>query len=130
MPKNHPLSRADRVLPSDLASEELILGNMRDWEAYRWRISELLSGEGISVRIKLETPDTPALAGLVSAGMGVTVCPRSLSEFFGGGVEIRMIYHPGFYVETVLAWRRRNRTQIVRQFVAAACGGIGGAAES
>jgi DNA-binding transcriptional LysR family regulator len=125
MPKGHPLSSADRVRPSDLASVELILGNMREWEAYRWRISELLSGEGISVRVKFETPDTPALAGLVAAGMGATICPRSLSEFFGDKVDFRTIDHPGFYVETVLAWRRRNRAQIVRHFVAEVCAAVG-----
>jgi DNA-binding transcriptional LysR family regulator len=130
MPKGHPLSRADRVPASDLASVELILGNMREWEAYRWRISELLSGQGISVRVKFETPDTPALAGLVASGMGVTICPRSLSEFFGDKVEFRTIDHPGFYVETVLAWRRRNRTQIVRHFVAEACATIGRTGEN
>jgi len=116
MPAGHRLADLAEVRLTDLASEDIILGDLVEWEDYRWRISELFSGEGMPLRVGLEAPDTPAIVGLVSAGLGVTICPESLVGFFGADVEIRRISHPDFYIQTVLSWRRANRTKIVRQF--------------
>ena len=117
MPAGHPLADLEDVRPIDLASADVVMGDMVEWEAYRWRIAELFSGEGVQLRIKLEAPDTPALVGLVSSGLGLTICPGSLVGFFGADVEIRRIKQPNFQIETVLAWRRTNRSGIVCRFV-------------
>lgn len=97
------------VTPADLAAQE--------WEEYRWRLSNLFSAEGISLNIALEASNALALLGLVAAGLGVTIYPESLTGFLGRNVEHRQIMHPLFRIRTVLAWKRSNRSNQVRDFV-------------
>lgn len=116
-PRNHRLTRLHEVRPADLAKEDLILGDMIEWEAYRWRLNEMFSSEGVPLNIKLEASNTLALLGLVAAGLGVTVYPESLIGFLGRNVEVRPIMHHDFRIPTILVWKRTNRTKAVRHFV-------------
>ncbi|MDO4682963.1 MAG: LysR substrate-binding domain-containing protein [Lautropia sp.] len=116
-PRNHPLLRKNRIMPADIADHPLILGDMMEWEAYRWRLNELFSTEGIALDISLEASNVLALQGLVAAGHGITLCPESLMGFLGRSVEARPILHPGFCIQTALVWRHDNRSQSVRHFV-------------
>jgi len=116
-PKNHRLTRLAEIRPRDLAGEDLILGDMTEWEAYRWRLDDLFSAEGIPLNATLEASNTLALIGLVAAGLGVTVYPESLIGFLGRNVEVRPVMHPAFRVDTILVWKRINRTSAVRNFI-------------
>lgn len=116
-PRNHRLTRLHEVSPSDLAGEDLILGDMIEWEAYRWRLNDMFSAEGVPLNTKLEASNTLALLGLVAAGLGVTIYPESLIGFLGRSVEVRPIMHPDFRIQTILVWKRTNRTMAVRHFV-------------
>lgn len=116
-PKNHRLTRSREVRPVDLAEEDMILGDMNEWEAYRWQLTEMFSGEGVSLNVSLEASNTLALVGLVAAGLGVTVYPESLIGFLGRNVEVRPIMHQDFRIRTVLVWKRANRSNTVQQFV-------------
>lgn len=116
-PRNHPLLLRPRVTPADLAGEDIILGDMREWEEYRWRLNDMFSTEGIALRVTLEASNTLALLGLVAAGLGVTIYPESLIGFLGRSVEVRQIMHRGFRSNTVLVWKRANRTPQVQAFV-------------
>lgn len=115
-PRNHPLLHRYTITPRDLADQTIILGDRRDWEEYRWRLSEMLSSEGVSLRVDMEASTTLALIGLVAAGLGITIYPESLIGFLGKSVETRPIIHPNFRSRTVLAWRRANRSEQVRKF--------------
>jgi DNA-binding transcriptional LysR family regulator len=117
MPQGHRLAAWDRIRPADLADEALILGDIIEWEAYRWRLNDMFSAEGITMNIRLEASNTLALLGLVAAGLGVTVYPKSLTGFIGQNVAARPIVHPAFRIQTVLVWKRTNRTKAVRSFV-------------
>jgi DNA-binding transcriptional LysR family regulator len=116
-PLNHHLARLREIKPADLAGEDLILGDMIEWEAYRWRLNDMFSGEGVAMNVRLEASNTLALLGLVAAGLGVTVYPKSLIGFLGRNVELRPIAHPAFRIQTVLVWKRTNRSKAVRSFV-------------
>ena len=117
MPRGHHLAALPAIRPADLAEEDLILGDMIEWEAYRWRLNDMFSAEGIAMNVRLEASNTLALLGLVAAGIGVTVYPRSLTGFIGQNVEVRPIVHAAFRVQTVLVWKRTNRSKTVRSFV-------------
>ncbi|MTH79457.1 LysR family transcriptional regulator [Paracoccus aestuariivivens] len=116
-PRNHPLLRLPMVTPGDLSGQDVILGDMREWDEYRWRLNDLFSAEGVTLKVTLEASSTLALLGLVAAGLGVTVYPESLIGFLGRNVEVRQIMHPLFRNRTVLAWKRSNRSRQVRDFV-------------
>lgn len=116
-PRNHTLLLRPIIVPRDLAEYDIILGDMREWEEYRWRLNDMFSGEGIALRVALEASNTLALLGLVAAGLGVTIFPESLIGFLGRNVEMRQIMHPGFRSRTILAWKRSNRSPQVQAFV-------------
>lgn len=116
-PRNHALLHLPVVTPADLRGQEIILGDMQEWDEYRWRLNSLFSAEGISLNVALEASNTLALIGLVAAGLGVTIYPESLIGFLGRNVDIRQIAHPAFRSQTVLAWKRSNRSRQVRDFV-------------
>lgn len=116
-PRTHPLLRKPRIGPADLAGEAMILGDSEEWGEYRRRLGDLFSAEGVALEVRLEASNAHALFGLVAAGLGVTVCPESLMGFLGRGVEARPILAPGFRCETVLVWKRLNRSSQVRAFV-------------
>ena len=116
-PRHHRLTRLREIRPSDLAEEDLILGDMIEWEAYRWRLDNMFSAQGVAMKVRLEASNTLALLGLVAAGLGVTIYPKSLIGFLGKNVEARPIRHANFRIETVLVWKRTNRAKTVRSFV-------------
>ena len=116
-PRNHELVRRASVRPADLAGADLILGDMAEWGEFRWRLADLFHTNGIPLRVRLEASNTLALIGLVAAGLGVTIYPESLIGFLGRNVEVRPIQHPDFRSETVLVWKRTNRSGPTRRFI-------------
>ncbi|AGT08764.1 LysR substrate-binding domain-containing protein [Paracoccus aminophilus] len=95
----------------------MILGDMKEWGEYRWRLANLFIEEGIELDVVLEASNTLALIGLVAAGLGITIYPESLIGFIGRSVEVRPIIHPMFKSETALAWRRSNHSKQLRAFL-------------
>lgn len=116
-PRNHALLRNSVITPADLSDVPVILGDMKEWGEYRWRLANLFMEEGIELDIAVEASNTLALIGLVAAGLGVTIYPESLIGFIGRSVEVRPIIHPQFKSETVLAWRRSNHSKQLKAFV-------------
>ena len=116
-PRNHPLLLRPTVTPAELASQDIILGDMREWDEYRWRLNDMFSAEGIALKVALEASNTLALLGLVAAGLGVTIFPESLIGFLGRNVEVRQIMDPAFRSRTIIAWRRGNPSPQVQAFV-------------
>lgn len=116
-PRSHPLLLQQTVTPQDLIGQDMILGDMREWDEYRWRLNDMFSAEGVALKVTLEASNTLALIGLVAAGLGVTIYPESLIAFLGRTVEVRQIMHPAFRNRTILVWKRSNPSPQVRAFV-------------
>ncbi|MBI1169835.1 LysR family transcriptional regulator [bacterium] len=119
-PRSHAMLRLESITPADLADQDVILGEMAEWDEYRSRLDDLFSSEGIRLRVTMEASNTLALTGLVAAGLGITILPESLISFLGRNVEARPIMHPDFRSRTILAWKRANRAPQVQAFVAVA----------
>ena len=117
MPKGHALLEESEIDPADLKDERIILGDMAEWGDYRFRLNDLFSQLGVALDPTLEASNTLALIGLVAAGLGVTIYPESLIGFLGGKVDVRPIRHQDFRSQTVLAWKRQNRSRAVLNFV-------------
>ena len=116
-PAGHPLAKHRAVDPRALAKMPLILGDMAEWEAYRWRLDEMFSGLGVRPVATLEAPDTLALIGLVRAGLGIVIYPSRLQGFLGHEFAVRPIADPRFRMETILVWKRTNRAASVLRYV-------------
>lgn len=119
-PLGHSLLQGPALAPVDLKDHPLILGDVREWAEFRWRLNDIFNAEGIELRPALEASNTLALIGLVAAGLGVTILPQSLVGSIGNNVAVRPIDHAAFRSRTILAWRSRDRSALVRDFVATA----------
>jgi DNA-binding transcriptional LysR family regulator len=118
MRADHPLAARRSIRPEDLAGEPLVLGDMAEWEAYRWRLDEMFDAAGVMPTVALEAPSTMALIGLVKAGVGVTIYPARLSQILGPALAIRPLSGKRFRIVTILVWKRTNRSESLRSFVA------------
>lgn len=116
-PLGHSLLQKTSLEPSDLRDQSLILGDVREWAEFRWRLNDMFNAEGVALKPTLEATNTLALIGLVAAGLGITVYPESLIGYLGRNVEVRPILHPAFRSSTILVWRRGNRSPLIRGFV-------------
>lgn len=119
-PLDHPLLRKSTLVPGDFRDQPMILGDVREWAEFRWRLNDMFAAEGVELRPTLEASNTLALIGLVAAGLGVTIYPESLIGYLGRNVAVRPISHPAFRSQTILIWRRKNRSSLLKGFLAAA----------
>lgn len=117
-PPGDPL--LDDPRPEAVAARPLVLGDLAEWEFYRWRLAALFSGRGLDLTVPLQPSNMMALIGLVRAGLGPTVLPESVAPALPGGLAIRPIAADGFVIDTVLTWRRGDASPLVRDFVATA----------
>jgi DNA-binding transcriptional LysR family regulator len=130
MPAGHPLSARRRIEPEALAGVPMVLGDMAEWEAYRWRLDEMFGASGVKPTLAMEASSTMALIGLVKAGLGVTVYPGRLATILGPALAVRPLADDRFRIATILVWKRNNRTESMRKFVAIARGLARGAANT
>jgi DNA-binding transcriptional LysR family regulator len=72
---------------------------------------------GLTPRIAQEAIQMQTIVGLVSAGMGIALVPQSVSNLRRPGVEYRPLAGKVPTVETGLAWRRNNRSPVLRAFL-------------
>lgn len=117
LPDSHPLAKAQDLAPADLIGEPLVLGQMQEWDEFRWRLEDMFSAEGVALTPHVEAAHTLALAGLVAAGLGVTIFPESLLGVLGPGLTARPIRHPAFRMRTALFWLRTNRSRELADFL-------------
>ena len=120
MQAEHELADYEHIEPAQLAGQPMVLGDMVEWEAYRWRIDEMFQTTGVRLSPVLEASNTLALIGLVAAGLGVTIYPARLGGYLNSRLAVRPITDPSFRIQTVLAWKRTSRSASVRGFVNAA----------
>ncbi|WP_405999075.1 LysR family transcriptional regulator [Streptomyces sp. NBC_00829] len=76
VPEGHRLAGADAITIADLAAEPWIAGCPR----CRRQLVEMCERAGFTPRIDFATDDTPAVIGLVGAGLGVAVLPELALE--------------------------------------------------
>lgn len=72
---------------------------------------------GLTPRIAQEAIQMQTIVGLVSAGMGIALVPQSVSNLKRPGIEYKTLAGKTPLVETGLAWRRDNRSPVLRAFL-------------
>ncbi|WP_194723329.1 LysR substrate-binding domain-containing protein [Noviherbaspirillum malthae] len=72
---------------------------------------------GLTPRIGQEAIQMQTIVGLVSAGMGIALVPQSVSNLKRPGVEYYPLSSKAVSIETGLAWRRDNRSPVLRTFL-------------
>lgn len=123
VPHAHPLSGVAEVSMSHLADEPFV--TMHPGYGMRRLLDELCAAAQFQPRIVLESSDLNTSAGLVAAGLGISLMPFDGSEYPQGVVIVRLS-DADAYRDVGMIWNSgRPLSRAARDFIAAAASIIG-----
>ncbi|GAA3151590.1 MULTISPECIES: LysR family transcriptional regulator [Nonomuraea] len=113
VPPAHRLAARRRVRAAELAGEELV--TLEPGYGLRQITDDLCAAAGFEPRIAFEGQESETVRGLVAAGLGVAVLPRSEQPPAGGVTEITL--SPALFRTIGMSWRAGDRlTPAARAF--------------
>jgi len=116
LPKHHPLANRKRINLRALGSETLIIFPLYMSPGRYQLITGLCRRAGISLHVVHEVDNIYTMLDLVGAGFGVSLMRASVQEIRSSGVVFRELLHSPS-VETAVAYRRENNSELVRKFI-------------
>ncbi|MGP4095492.1 LysR substrate-binding domain-containing protein [Nonomuraea sp. KM90] len=119
-PPSHRFAARARVRAADLAGEELV--TLEHGYGLRQITDDLCAAAGFEPRIAFDGQESETVRGLVAAGLGVAVLPRSDQAPTGGVVEIPL--SPPLFRTVGVSWPAGERlTPAARSFRDHVCSG-------
>lgn len=113
LPKNHRLSKKEKLKPADLQDEPFMLLE----HGGKTEVSEFLEQNKVMPDIRFTTWDDYAIMSMVESGLGIGILPRLILKRIPYDVEIRSFTKP-FYREIALAMRnQKTASTAVKRFV-------------
>lgn len=113
LPKNHRLSKKEKLKPADLQDEQFMLLE----HGGKTEVSEFLEQNKVMPDIRFTTWDDYAIMSMVESGLGIGILPRLILKRIPYDVEIRSFTKP-FYREIALAMRnQKTASTAVKRFV-------------
>jgi DNA-binding transcriptional LysR family regulator len=116
LPKNHHLAKHRRIQTSMLASEGFILFPHHPMSTWEVLIRHICKRAGFEPNIVQRAVQIQTAISLVSAGIGISLVPRSAKHFIEQGVIYRKLVETEV-VELVLAHRANEISPIVQNFL-------------
>lgn len=120
LPRGHPLARRARIAVRHLANEPFVMFQRRPGLVMHHLVLRFCLQHGVTPRAAQEVAQSHAVAGLVSAGIGIALVPASIQGTRMRGVEYRPLAEKSPPVLTVLAWRRDDASPVLAAFRRAA----------
>ena len=117
VPSSHPLAAKEQLLLSDLSGIPLVMGTMAQWDFYRKILQTLFDERGLKLHAAYEASSTMGILGLVAAGLGPTLYPAGIGRLQPQGTCVIPIVDCDTQMQTVLAWRRDDRSAATRNFI-------------
>lgn len=113
LPPEHPLTRFDRISPSQLEQEPFILTE----KGGKSVISLYFEEQGIAPEVRFVTWDDYAAMRMVEQGLGISILPDKITEYAPYRFERRELEVP-LSRDVVLAMRsRRELSRLTRQLI-------------
>jgi DNA-binding transcriptional LysR family regulator len=120
LPSSHPRA-GDRSMPiSALADETFVLVPQSIGVILHDAVIDLCRAAGFSPKLGQEAPQIPSIVHMVAAGFGVSIVPQSIEQIRAEGVTFVPIEGVVPQAAIWLAYRRHDRSTVVRNFVAVA----------
>ncbi len=116
-PPRHPFAGYRRVPWRLLGSEPYISFSERWAPCFAAVIGEACRQAGIALKVRHEVDQPQTVLALVEAGIGVSLVPASFARLTRPGIAHRGLRPVGPSLETVLAWRRDDRSRILQAFI-------------
>lgn len=124
LPEDHPLASEESIPLAALADEDFVFPPRRLSPAIHDRVIDLCRRAGFSPRVVQESAGSEAdsaalesLAGVVAAGLGVSLTVNVPESLNNPGVVCRPVCDPEASWDLVVAYRRDESSPVVRAFV-------------
>lgn len=120
MAPNHHLASRQSLKLTELDGESLVSFPLKSASAIAPLVDQHLNRAGIRMHRTSEAEETTGLLGLVAAGLGVAIVPRSVSALHPGLKWAPLAGMP--LTEMVLAWNKKTTDQLTLSVVEATRG--------
>ena len=118
LPQRHPLTKVAKVAIGQLAGQSLIgYPNARGEGTFHRALMELCASGGIAPSISQVARTVQTALGLVRAGVGLAIVPRSIQSLQLGGVVYREFADVTPTVSMGVAWGAGRKSSLVESFV-------------
>jgi DNA-binding transcriptional LysR family regulator len=118
VPESHPFAARPALAYADLQDQRVMMYSLGSGSQLQNAIIAVLHEQRLDPEIVHQGADAETIIGLVAAGRGVSLVPRSWSAFQFPGVTYRPI-EPARWIEPGMAmfWNRKAETPLIRSFV-------------
>lgn len=120
LPSTHPLATRTKVRVSDLTSETFVLFPPGESAGFHQQVVMLCQQAGFAPRVGQYAAPMQNVIGLVGAGLGISIVPRSVAKITMPEVTYRPLSGSEIQAETALAWRRGHQASTLDAFLAIA----------
>jgi DNA-binding transcriptional LysR family regulator len=118
VPKVHPLAQRASLSMADLRAEQFIMVERGIWPSWYDDIITQCHDAGFSPIIRQGVKEIQTVVGLVASGLGISIVPRSTSNFHTQDVAyVNIDQQEAPRVEMSLAWRTDDHSNLVKQFL-------------
>ncbi|WP_462410526.1 LysR family transcriptional regulator [Neobacillus sp. Marseille-QA0830] len=117
VPKLHPLAQRASITMGDLSTERFILVEREVWSSWYDDILSKCRDAGYSPIIRQDVKEIQTAVGLVAAGLGISIVPRSTVNLHVRDVAYVSIEGVAPRVEMGIAWRTEDHSTMVKQFI-------------
>jgi DNA-binding transcriptional LysR family regulator len=117
LPASSDLSRRDPLRLSDLADEPFVLFPRNSAPDFHDELSRACGRAGFTPAVAFECTAMPTVVGLVAAGLGVSLVPRSISSIGIAGVVYRELADVRPVARIAMVLSATNDRPVVRHFI-------------
>lgn len=117
LPSRHPLGAQPTVSLAALALEPFLLYPSRPRPSYADHVLSLFHSRGLAPTIAQEVNEVQTVLGLVAAGVGVSLVPRSVQKMRGEDVIYRPLSEKGVSAPVVLYHRLGDSSESLTHFL-------------
>lgn len=116
VPDDHPLAKARRFTPKDLAAQKWIGVMHQEGALHHDTFIAACAKSGFTPDITMEASEPLAALGLVAAGLGMTMIQQSLRHQAPPGVSLHEISWFNYRTSLWVAWHKINLRPLVESF--------------
>ena len=116
LPAGHRLARHKRVSLAKLSTEALLLYPAKPRPSYADQVLEMFRARGLRPTVALEANEVQTAIGLVVAGIGYALVPRSVQGLHREGVVYRPLSDAGVTSPVIMNVRTDDGSELVAQF--------------
>jgi DNA-binding transcriptional LysR family regulator len=117
LPASSDLSRRDPLRLSDLAGEPFVLFPRNSAPDFHDELTRACGRAGFTPAVAFECTAMPTVVGLVAAGLGVSLVPRSISSIGIAGVVYRELADVRPVARIAMVLSATNDRPVVRHFI-------------